>query len=95
MDTIVGVWNAPGAVYGAVWDVLHSHPAQASIGWDVVWSSIVWVAWGVCGDRATEESRWTIPEAAMHVFPAAVASVGVVAPMEFGRELRVEHDKEE
>jgi hypothetical protein len=97
IDTIVGLWNAPGVVYGSVWDTLHSHPAQASIGWDAVWSSIVWIAWGVCGDRATEESRWTISEAVMNVFPTAVASVGVVAPMEFGRELRVEeqNDKEE
>ncbi|KAJ7713155.1 hypothetical protein B0H16DRAFT_1811366 [Mycena metata] len=27
------------------WDVLHSHPAQSSIGWDVIWTSISFVVW--------------------------------------------------
>ncbi|KAF9565375.1 hypothetical protein CPC08DRAFT_659183 [Agrocybe pediades] len=27
------------------WDVLHSHPAQSSIGWDVVWTSISFIFW--------------------------------------------------
>jgi hypothetical protein len=89
-DALVGLWNAPGILYSAVWDTLHSHPAQASIGWDVVWSSVVWAAWGVCGDRDTEGSWWTLTDAAVNAFPTAVASVGVVAPMEFGRLLRIE-----
>ncbi|KAJ7703804.1 hypothetical protein B0H16DRAFT_1747848 [Mycena metata] len=27
------------------WNVLHSHPAQSSIGWDVIWTSISFVVW--------------------------------------------------
>ncbi|KAJ7703790.1 hypothetical protein B0H16DRAFT_1829345 [Mycena metata] len=27
------------------WDVLHSHPAQSSIGWDIIWTSILFVVW--------------------------------------------------
>ena len=88
VDAIVALWNAPGIVFGAAWETLHTHPAQASIGWDVVWSSLVWIVWGMWGDRATEESRWTATDAVMNVFPVVVASVGVTAPMEFGRELR-------
>ncbi|KAF8588509.1 hypothetical protein K439DRAFT_1658511 [Ramaria rubella] len=83
MDVVVALWNAPGVVYGAAWETLHGHAAQASIGWDVVWTSVVWLAWGLCG-----EGRWTVREGVVKVFPTAVASVGVIAPMEFGRVLR-------
>ncbi|KAJ7713142.1 hypothetical protein B0H16DRAFT_1341714 [Mycena metata] len=27
------------------WDVLHSHPEQSSIGWDIIWTSISFVVW--------------------------------------------------
>lgn len=87
-DAFMGLWNAPVVLYRAAWDTLHSHPAQASIGWDVVWSGAVWVAWGIFGDRAAGESVWTMTDAAMKVLPMAVASVGVTAPMEFSRVLR-------
>jgi hypothetical protein len=94
-DAMIGLWNAPGAVYGRAWETLHSHPAQASIGWDVVWTSVVWLAWGVYGERTAEGNRWLVREAMAQVFPAAVASVGVVAPMEFGRVLRDEDAAEQ
>lgn len=87
-DAVLGLWNAPGTVLGQAWETLHSHPAQASIGWDVVWTSVAWLAWGVCGERGAEVKHWSLSDAAMHMFPTAVASVGVVAPMEFGRVLR-------
>ncbi|KAF9459621.1 hypothetical protein BDZ94DRAFT_1324675 [Collybia nuda] len=32
-----------------VWDTLHSHPAQSSIGWDVVWTSASLGAWVLGG----------------------------------------------
>jgi hypothetical protein len=34
---------------------IHSHPAQSSIGWDVVWSCAVLVVWGVFESRAGPE----------------------------------------
>jgi hypothetical protein len=34
---------------------IHSHPAQSSIGWDVVWSCAVLVVWGVFEGRAGPE----------------------------------------
>lgn len=85
VDVLVGLWNAPGVLYGAAWSTLHSHPAQANIGWDVVWTSVVWLAWGVFGDRTAGGSEWGVRDVAMKVFPTAVASVGVVAPIEFSR----------
>ncbi|KAH9974509.1 hypothetical protein BJV74DRAFT_953770 [Russula compacta] len=37
----IGVVGAPGTL----WAVLKSHPAQASIGWDVVWTTISFLMW--------------------------------------------------
>lgn len=35
----------------AAWDTLHAyHPAQSSIGWDVVWTSVSFMVWGLIGD---------------------------------------------
>lgn len=36
-----------GAVrfFGRQWDVLHESPAQSSIGWDVVWTTVSFVVW--------------------------------------------------
>jgi len=84
------MWNAPGVVFEAAIKALHSHPAQASIGWDVIWTSFIWLVWGLFGYRDIEETRWTAQRAASHVFPTVVASVGVTAPMEFGQVLRVD-----
>jgi len=39
------------------WDTLHSHPAQSSIGWDVVWTTVSFFAWQVIGVRPHLRSR--------------------------------------
>lgn len=41
LSTDIGVVGAPGTL----WAVLKSHPAQASIGWDVVWTTISFLMW--------------------------------------------------
>lgn len=33
------------SIAGALWQTLHSHPAQSSIGWDVVWTTVSFIAW--------------------------------------------------
>ncbi|KAF8525257.1 hypothetical protein BU17DRAFT_41834 [Hysterangium stoloniferum] len=72
------------------WKTLHSHPAQASIGWDIVWTCVVLFGWGLFGHRDQEETRWKIADGGLSrcVLATVVASLGVVAPMEFGREMR-------
>lgn len=51
------------------WTVLHSHPAQSSIGWDVVWTTLSFAAYE-CLERGASWSALLAP----------VLSVGVVAP---------------
>lgn len=48
--------RTPGAVVGALIDTLYYHPAQSSIGWDVVWttmSAVVWNAYASGHGRLT------------------------------------------
>ncbi|KIJ45054.1 hypothetical protein M422DRAFT_75141 [Sphaerobolus stellatus SS14] len=86
-DAIVILWNAPGVLFGAALGMLHSHPAQASIGWDIIWTSIGWLCWCLCGDR-NPDAQWSTTETVRNLFPTIVASVGVTAPMEIGHQLR-------
>ncbi len=37
--------ESPLGLFSAAWDVLHSHPAQSSIGWDVIWTTVSFIAW--------------------------------------------------
>ena len=55
------------------WDVLHSHPAQSSIGWDVVWTTFSFLVWQVLGER---KKSGKVPSL---LFSTAVCSVGVSA----------------
>ncbi|KAA1476321.1 hypothetical protein DENSPDRAFT_867255 [Dentipellis sp. KUC8613] len=57
--------SALARVPGELWATLHAHPAQASIGWDVVWTTLAFAVWA----RA-----WAAPAL------AALVSVGVVGP---------------
>ncbi|KAG7095287.1 hypothetical protein E1B28_006056 [Marasmius oreades] len=49
--------------------VLHSHPAQASLGWDVIWTSMSFVFWTVLHQGVS-----------LAPFSAFFVSAGVVAP---------------
>ncbi|KAJ7627780.1 hypothetical protein DFH06DRAFT_1006882 [Mycena polygramma] len=72
------------------WDVLHSHPAQSSIGWDVIWTSISFVVWlvlhpglqpQVLPSSSTGKGRFLT---AMYLLMATpLLSVGVLAPHVF------------
>jgi hypothetical protein len=67
------------------WGVLHSHPAQSSIGWDVIWTSISFFVWKVIGPRIkTQDSAWSklLPLATSTL----VASVGVSAADDWRKE---------
>ncbi|KAF9269761.1 hypothetical protein L218DRAFT_953392 [Marasmius fiardii PR-910] len=49
--------------------VLHSHPAQASLGWDVIWTSVSFVLWTILDHGVT-----------LAPFSSFFVSAGVVAP---------------
>jgi hypothetical protein len=70
------------------WETLHWHPAQSSIGWDVVWTTASFIAWtavtdpdsGLAGATLDAKRRsriWTVPYL---LVAAPFASVGVTAP---------------
>ncbi|KAJ7746323.1 hypothetical protein B0H16DRAFT_1726503 [Mycena metata] len=72
------------------WDVLHSHPAQSSIGWDVIWTSISFVVWlvlhpelqpQVLPSSSTTRGRFLTVMYLTMVTP--LLSVGVLAPHVF------------
>jgi len=61
------------------WEVLHSHPAQSSIGWDVVWTSTSFVIWMVTSSEyPTLFSKLYSTLYLMLATP--ISSVGVTAP---------------
>lgn len=80
------------------WDVLHSHPAQSSIGWDVVWTTISFVVWQVIGvwpqsrsrlrkaKSETTQARVPLERLINLVIGIMVVSVGVSAPGEWRKD---------
>ncbi|KAJ7198839.1 hypothetical protein GGX14DRAFT_319990, partial [Mycena pura] len=67
--------SAPEFVRNA-WSVLHSHPAQSSIGWDVIWTSISFVVWLVL----QPEQSHRLLTAVYLLLATPLVSVGVLAP---------------
>lgn len=67
--------NIPGFLT-ELWTVLHSHPAQSSIGWDVIWTSISFLVWSL-----QSPSFQTSPVFAGTL--TAMLSAGVSAPYAF------------
>jgi hypothetical protein len=57
------------------WNVLHSHPAQSSIGWDVIWTSISFVVWLVL-----QGGSHPLLTASYLLLATPLVSVGVLAP---------------
>ncbi|KAF7419568.1 hypothetical protein PC9H_002159 [Pleurotus ostreatus] len=51
--------GSPFGLFSAAWDVLYSHPAQSSIGWDVIWTTVSFIAWTatkrISDDRALSD----------------------------------------
>lgn len=71
------------------WRVLHSHPAQSSIGWDVVWTTISFFVWKILGVRMqTQDSLG--PKLVPLATSTLVASVGVSAADDWRKEEVVE-----
>ncbi|KAK7049942.1 hypothetical protein VNI00_005372 [Paramarasmius palmivorus] len=63
------IWENFVPFVQSVLAVLHSHPAQASIGWDVIWTSLSFVIWTCLNEPNIIAPIGTV-----------IASAGVVAP---------------
>ncbi|KIK64059.1 hypothetical protein GYMLUDRAFT_241277 [Collybiopsis luxurians FD-317 M1] len=76
---VIHVWNSAvlfstldQPFFSAFWNMLFSHPAQSSIGWDVIWTSFSYVV-----RNTTSKPK----SSRLALLPCTVlASVGVVAP---------------
>jgi hypothetical protein len=63
----------------AAWKVLHSHPAQSSIGSDVVWTSISFAVWMATRPAHLSHSQKYITMTYV-LIATPIASVGITAP---------------
>ena len=65
--------QSPQAFFFSAWEILHSHPAQSSIGWDVIWTSISFVIWISTRPAKSVDVPYLL-------LASPLASVGVTAP---------------
>ena len=80
----------------SAWTVLHSHPAQSSIGWDVIWTTISVIVWFVLAPLSdspaappatAKTSGRSGPFILGHSLITCVLSPGVGAPLLFREEV--------
>ena len=72
--------HVSGAV-SALWETLHSHPAQSSIGWDVVWTTASFFLWTF---SPLQMIKYLIP----CILATSVPSAGFIAPFIMWRSSR-------
>jgi hypothetical protein len=75
---------------GAVHETIYSHPAQSSIGWDVVWTTCSLVVWVLIG---SSNRSWT--DILVTFVGIPMDGVGVVAPWVFRKGIRRIETKKE
>ncbi|EPQ61340.1 hypothetical protein GLOTRDRAFT_119191 [Gloeophyllum trabeum ATCC 11539] len=85
--TLPPTTRTPRSFALCAWETLHSHPAQASIGWDVVWTSFSFLIWYFTS-MASEQDR-SFVDIFNAVLQTAVLSAGVMAPSLFGRHVGI------
>lgn len=77
LDTIPAETDAGSRYVRAaesLWETLYSHPAQSSIGWDVVWTTVSFFVW-VLGTPSLKDMFLPL------VFGTVALSVGLTAPI--------------
>lgn len=62
----------------AAWIVLNSHPAQSSISWDIVWTSLSFAVWKLVDTKVSESPN--VFSMIYLLFATPMASIGVTAP---------------
>ncbi|KAF8968093.1 hypothetical protein BDZ97DRAFT_1655459 [Flammula alnicola] len=70
---------AASHVVAAAWSVLHAHPAQSSIGWDVIWTSVSFIVWMLLRPREPSQPSKLL-SASYLLLSTPVACIGVTAP---------------
>lgn len=79
----------------AEWRTLHSHPAQSSIGWDVIWTTLSFILWDIVKSQSHLTRTSKAIEIPYLLLASPVASVGVTAPYLLrrrGEQARVKED---
>ena len=71
---------ASDIIFKEAWTTLYSHPAQSSIGWDVIWTSLSFIVWILLlrPGRPRSSSYYIVAMYLMLATP--VASIAVTAP---------------
>jgi hypothetical protein len=73
----------PPDMFREAWTILFSHPAQSSIGWDIIWTSLSFIAWILLRPRSSmnyDLGRNTYGIAMYLLLATPVASIAVTAP---------------
>jgi hypothetical protein len=74
--------KSPDTIFKEAWTILYSHPAQSSIGWDIIWTSLSFIAWIMLkcydDDSGMLLNKYGIAMYLMLATP--VASIAVTAP---------------
>ncbi|KAF8877433.1 hypothetical protein BD779DRAFT_110918 [Infundibulicybe gibba] len=65
----------------AVWDTLYSHPAQSSIGWDVIWTTVSFLLWVLLGPSGCKTTR---AKYSSLLLVTPITSIGISAPYMLG-----------
>ena len=68
---------------GALYETLYSHPAQSSIGWDVVWTTISLFVWLSIGP-----THQSLTDFMVMIFGLPMDGVGAVAPWIFRKGMK-------
>jgi len=71
------------AVVSAIWDTLYSNPAQSSLGWEVIWNSVSFIAFIIARPVGSDLGRSDMRVSRSVPFlllATPVASLGVTAP---------------
>jgi len=71
--------QSPKGMAISAWEVLHSHPAQSSIGWDVIWTSISFTVW-IAARKVEKFSVSVFTNILALLVACSLGSVGVTAP---------------
>lgn len=74
-------YQSASGFLAAAWHTLHSHPAQSSIGWDVIWTTISFLAWYAISSPSPSASAGTEHPTQSVLIDSLLFSVGVSAPL--------------
>lgn len=85
--------QSPMGLWLSAWGVLHSHPAQSSIGWDVIWTTLSFIAWVPLS--ADPEDSWgaRLVDVPYLLLATPLVSIGFTAPYILRPTDNEEHDE--